>query len=225
MKRYIVIGISDFLSDIFDLIHCNDGRVYKLYKNVKDIQHDRVLPFEKRVEQLGYACQVYDSMDNFEHEPDCEYVLGTTSVQKHVLIRMLKEHYPIKVATLIHPSVILGSHVHIGEGVLVNGLVVIAPNVVLDDFCVVNRAVSIGHDVTIGKYTRVGPSVSIGGSTKIGDKCSIGIGACILEHLHVGDRCVVGASSVVTKDLPEGAVAIGMPAKIMEIKQERDISG
>lgn len=214
-RRFLIFGASTFLSDIFDLIHINDGRVYKIFQNVKEIRNERVLSIEERIALLGYPVELFDSLERFRPEDDCKYTLGFTAVQKDVLINTLKFQHKIVMSKLIHPGVSIGSHVHIGEGVFVNSQVVIAPNAVLDDYCVINRAVSIGHDAKIGKFTRIGPSVAIAGSTKIGEKCSIGIGACVLDRVHIGDCSVVGAGSVVTKDLPGGVVAYGIPAKVV----------
>ena len=224
MKKYMIFGISTFLSDIFDLIHVNNGQVYKIFHNVKEIWHERVLPLEKRLDLLGYPCQVFDSLKKFEHEKGCEYVIGTTTVQKYELVHELKERYKIKISQLIHPKVVMGSNVQLGEGVVINGQVVMGPNVFLDDYCVVNRAVSIGHDVKVGKYTNIGPGVTLGGSSKIGDKCVIGIGATVLDRIHIGDWSVIGAGSLVTKDLQEGVVAMGIPAKVMRKNEEKDFS-
>ena len=49
---------------------------------------------------------------------------------------------------------------------------------------------------------------------RIGNKCWIGNGVCILDGVTVGDDCVIGAGSVVTRDLPSGAVAYGVPARV-----------
>lgn len=181
-----------------------------------------MLCVEKRVNLLGYPVKIFPSLENFEPENDCKYVLGFTVTNKHVLVNELKERYKIRIDQLIHPNAFFGSNVHIGEGVVINSQVVIAPNAYLDDHCVVNRAVSIRHDAIIGKFTRIGPSATIAGSSKIGNMCSVGIGACVLDCIHVGDWTVVGAGSLVTKDLPKGVVAVGSPSKIIRNNEEKD---
>lgn len=48
----------------------------------------------------------------------------------------------------------------------------------------------------------------------IGDGCWIGENACIIGA-HVGKNCVIGANAVVTHDIPDYSVAVGVPAKVI----------
>ena len=56
----------------------------------------------------------------------------------------------------------------------------------------------------------------------IGKNCWIGAGAVILPGITIGDNTVVGAGSVVTKDLPDGVVAVGNPCRILRKIGEHD---
>lgn len=220
MKKYIIFGTSAYLSDIFDLIHSQNGIIKKIFQNVPETIRERELTIKQRISLLEYKVDLYDSLETFEPEKNCEYVLGFPSVQKYKLINELKEKYGIKFSSLIHPQSFLGSNVNIGEGVTIAPHVVVAPNTHLDDFCVINRAAAIGHDVRVGKYSNIGPSVVVAGSCKIGKSCFIGMNASILPTVYVGSWTFIGAGSVVTKDIPEGVIAYGLPAKIVR-KNER----
>lgn len=50
---------------------------------------------------------------------------------------------------------------------------------------------------------------------KIGNNCFIGCGAVIMGGVKIGDNVIIGTRSIVTKDIPDGVVAAGMPAKII----------
>jgi acetyltransferase-like isoleucine patch superfamily enzyme len=54
----------------------------------------------------------------------------------------------------------------------------------------------------------------------VGSNCWIGYGACILRGVTVGDNCVIGTNSVVTKDVPDNAVAAGMPARVLRMREQ-----
>jgi acetyltransferase-like isoleucine patch superfamily enzyme len=54
---------------------------------------------------------------------------------------------------------------------------------------------------------------------RIGNNCWVGYGACFLRGVTVGDNCVIGTSSVVTKDLPDDAVAAGVPARVLRMRE------
>lgn len=53
------------------------------------------------------------------------------------------------------------------------------------------------------------------GITRIEDNCWIGASAVILSGVTIGSNSVIGAGSVVTKNIPSGVVAVGIPAKII----------
>ena len=60
------------------------------------------------------------------------------------------------------------------------------------------------------------------GEVVIGDNCFIGMHSTILKGVHIGKNCVIGANSLVNKDIPDGWVAAGNPAKpIMPIEEYR----
>lgn len=50
---------------------------------------------------------------------------------------------------------------------------------------------------------------------KIGNNCFIGCGAVIMGGVKIGNNVIIGTRSVVTKDIPDGVVAAGMPAKVI----------
>ncbi|HWH10391.1 MAG TPA: acyltransferase [Solirubrobacteraceae bacterium] len=54
---------------------------------------------------------------------------------------------------------------------------------------------------------------------EIGHNCWIGYGASILRGVRVGQNCVIGTNSVVTKDIPDNAVAGGIPARVLRMRK------
>jgi acetyltransferase-like isoleucine patch superfamily enzyme len=51
------------------------------------------------------------------------------------------------------------------------------------------------------------------GPVKIGSNCWFGVNCVVTSGVTIGDRCVIGANSVVNRDLPDGTIAAGAPAK------------
>lgn len=85
---------------------------------------------------------------------------------------------------------------------------------------------TVVHEKTvIGKECRVFQNVTIGqkhsqfhqedGIPVIGDYVQIGAGACLLGNIKIGDHAVIGANAVVIHDVPENAVVVGVPGKIV----------
>jgi serine O-acetyltransferase len=84
------------------------------------------------------------------------------------------------------------------------------------------NARSIGNDVTIRQNTTFGVvRTNFNFETPvIEDGADIGVGACVLGAITVGRNAVVGANAVVLSDIPDGAVAVGVPAKVVKYHNE-----
>ena len=68
----------------------------------------------------------------------------------------------------------------------------------------------------IGPNCMIFHQVTLAGNVVVGGHVDIGAGAKILGPLTIGDHALIGANAVVTKDVPAGCTAIGIPAKITE---------
>ncbi|MGQ4648013.1 DapH/DapD/GlmU-related protein [Lyngbya aestuarii] len=85
-------------------------------------------------------------------------------------------------------------------------------------------------DSQIGEYCNLGHQVTIGvggrgekqGTPQLGDRVFVGPGAKIFGPITIGNDVAIGANAVVTKDLPNNAVAVGIPAKIISYKGSQD---
>jgi serine O-acetyltransferase len=82
--------------------------------------------------------------------------------------------------------------------------------VVIGETAVVGDDVMLYHGVTLG-----GRSLNRGKRhPTLGDRVTVGAGAKVLGPVWVGDDVQIGANAVVVKDVPAGAVAVGIPARI-----------
>ncbi|HXM98382.1 MAG TPA: serine acetyltransferase [Candidatus Dormibacteraeota bacterium] len=97
-------------------------------------------------------------------------------------------------------------NIHFGH----NGL-----GVVLDYRCVIGNDVRIDQQVTIGiRWDEQSAPI-------IGNNVRIGAGAKVLGSIRIGNNARIGANAVVLTDVPDGATAVGVPARIL-LKREND---
>lgn len=117
--------------------------------------------------------------------------------------------------TVIHPSVIMASHVEIGEGCVIAPNVVISADARVERFVAINIAASIGHDAITREGTTVSCHSDVMGAVSVGRCCFIGSHACILPRKKVGDYAIVGAGSAVVRNVPARTTVMGVPAQIL----------
>lgn len=118
-----------------------------------------------------------------------------------VLPRLLYGINRILFATVIPPSVVLGKDVVLGY----SGLgIVIHANAVIGD------RVKLSQNVTIGGRSGL-VAVPV-----VEDDVQVGAGACLLGPIRVGAGAQIGANAVVLCDVPAGAIAVGVPARVLQ---------
>jgi sugar O-acyltransferase (sialic acid O-acetyltransferase NeuD family) len=114
---------------------------------------------------------------------------------------------------LQHPTSIIGSNCNIGIGAVLQHHSIITTHCTLGKFAQVNLQVSVGHNCEIGDYFTAAPKCSISGNVHIGDMVTLGTGSTILPGLEICSHVSIGAGAVVTKDIKEPGIYVGIPAK------------
>ena len=77
------------------------------------------------------------------------------------------------------------------------------------------NGVVIHPDASIGPNCLILQQVTVVAGVKIGGHVDIGAGAKIIRPVTIGNHAKIGANAVVICDVPEGATAVGVPAKII----------
>ncbi len=99
----------------------------------------------------------------------------------------------------IHPSASIGTSVYLDH----------ATGIVIGAFATIGDEVTILQNVTIGRMAEAPDR-----APRIGRGVYLGGGATILGDISIGDFARIGAGSVVTRDVPGGCTAVGVPARL-----------
>lgn len=159
-------------------------------------------------------------------------------------LRAFGEHVVIEDGVRIwHPdNVVLGDNVYLGHDAMLKGYH--RGLLTIGDDCWIGQGVFMhaAGGITIGRAVGVGPFVRMLTSTHveagretpimqtpltfapivIGEGSDIGVGAIILPGVTIGRGVQVGAGAVVTRDLPDYAVAAGNPARVLRLRPESE---
>ena len=111
-----------------------------------------------------------------------------------------------KVAEML-TGITIGVSAKIGRRLTIehSGAIVVHGNAVLGDDCTIRQGVTIGNRRLDDPF----------GAPILGHRVNVGAGAKILGRVCIGDDAEIGANAVVLKDVPAGAVAVGVPARIL----------
>jgi len=110
----------------------------------------------------------------------------------------------------------IDSYVYIEEGVTIGDNCKIRPFVFIPTGVVIEDNVFIAPNVTFtndkhpraqGEWTRL--------NTRVKKNASIGAGSIINPGVEIGENALIGAGSVVTKNIPDNAIAVGIPARVV----------
>lgn len=122
--------------------------------------------------------------------------------------RMMYRRYTFKLGISIPYQTKIGSGFYIGHF----GGIVVSSGASIGTNC------NLSQGVTIGQINR-GPNK---GTPHIGDHVYVGPGAKILGRITVGSNVAIGANAVVIKDVPDGAVVVGVPARVISHEGSAD---
>ena len=119
-----------------------------------------------------------------------------------------------KYFTFIHPTAqIIGADVTIGEGSFIGINSIITTNIVIGKHAILNRGNQIGHDSIIGDFFSAMPGAIVSGNVHIGNCVYMGTNSSIIEKKFISNDITIGANGVVTRDITESGVYVGVPAK------------
>jgi sugar O-acyltransferase (sialic acid O-acetyltransferase NeuD family) len=211
MKPLVIVGAGGFAREVRDVA---DAVGIEVFGYIVDLKYGKPGDNIDGLTILGDLSYGWDDKGHAEHiiaigEPVHRYKVW----ERH-------NRSGVRYATLIHPSTQMGRNNIVLMGSIICGGVIITNHVVIHPHTHINLGCTIGHDVNIKEFVTLSPGVHISGNAFIGVGTFIGTGAVVVERVNIGRWCHIGAGAVVTKDVPDNTTVVGVPGKIVRIRED-----
>lgn len=207
----IIVGAKGFAKEVLEVLRqCNQFDNIVFFDDV-NIDIPDTLYSQFKVLKSNKEAQ------NFIRNIDTKFTIG---IGNPVLRKQLYDKF-IELGgaftSVISPFAQIG---HFGntieEGCNIMTGTVITNDITIKRGSLINLNCTIGHDSIIGHFVELSPGVHVSGNCIIGDYSVLGTNATLLPNITIGKNVIVGAGSVVTKNIPDNCLAVGIPAKIIK---------
>jgi sugar O-acyltransferase (sialic acid O-acetyltransferase NeuD family) len=142
--------------------------------------------------------------------------VGSPAVRESVIDKAIASGFEL--GTLVHPRVETSRWVSIGPGTVICAGCILTTNITIGRSVQINLDCTISHDAVLEDYVTLAPGVHVSGWVRIERRAYIGTGVSIIngtegDPLIIGAGAIVGAGACVTRSIPAGVTAVGVPAK------------
>ncbi len=120
----------------------------------------------------------------------------------------------LQAASAIHPRAQIARTAAVGPGSIVNAGAVVQPFARVGRAAMIHANVVIEHDCQLGDYVNLAPGARLAGWVRVGDGSTVFTGANVAPGVKIGDRARVAAGATVLEDVPDDALAAGVPAVV-----------
>ena len=138
------------------------------------------------------------------------------SVGNNSIRKKLAESIHVKFISVIHKNASVSKYSFIDVGTVVMACAIVNATAKVGKHCIINSRAVIEHDCELSDYVHISPNASLAGNVKVDEGSHIGIGACIIPGVTIGKWVTVGAGAVVIENIPDYAVVVGNPAKVIK---------
>jgi acetyltransferase EpsM len=137
--------------------------------------------------------------------------IGNNKIRENIAAKLIHTK-----ALTIHPTSAVAKSAKIGFGSVLMANTSVNADASIGKHVIINTNASVDHDCILGDFVHISPQVGLAGNVTVGEGTHIGIGAVVIQGIKIGKWVTVGAGAVVIKDVPDYAVVVGNPAKIIK---------
>ncbi len=133
--------------------------------------------------------------------------------------RIANSHRDNSFPVLLHPKAWVSTRAGIEQGTVVMSGATVHTEAYIGSHCIINTNASVDHECRISDFVHISPNVALAGDVAVGEGTHIGIGACVIQGVKIGKWCTIGAGAVIIRDVPDYAVVVGSPGRIIRMDE------
>jgi sugar O-acyltransferase (sialic acid O-acetyltransferase NeuD family) len=207
----LVVGAKGFAKEVLEVLYqLDDLHELVFYDDVNSDLPDLLYNRFPILKSLDQAKDYFQSVDK-------RFTIG---IGNPVLRKKLLDTFSSlggEITSTLSSKATIGRYGNIiGAGSNIMTGCVLTNDIQIGKGTLINLNCTVGHDCIIGAYVEMSPGVHVSGNCIVGDFTVLGTNATVLPKVKIGKNVIVGAGSVVTKDLPDNCVAVGIPAKVIK---------
>jgi len=151
----------------------------------------------------------YDS--SFETSAKAIIAIGDNAIRKRIGDGVAHEF-----SNAIHHSVLLSPFASVGVGNMILHGAIVQALAKVGNHTIINTGAQVDHDCVIGDFVHLAPRSVLCGRVSVGEGTLVGAGATIIPGIKVGSWAVIGAGAVVVNDVPDHAIVVGNPGRVIK---------
>jgi sugar O-acyltransferase (sialic acid O-acetyltransferase NeuD family) len=160
---------------------------------------------------------LYDVLQMGEYDPQFEpEALALIAIGDNQIRKRLAPTINHTFGNVTHQSVVISKRVQLGSGNMILHGAIIQAQTVIGDHVIINTGARVDHDCLVSSYVHLAPGVILCGNVTVGEGALIGAGATVIPGKKIGAWSTVGAGAVVIADVPDYAVVVGTPGRIIK---------
>lgn len=148
-------------------------------------------------------------------DAECVLAIGKNSIRK-TIAEKFEGRFSVAIK---HSSAVISSSAQLGDGTVIMANANVNSDAIIGKHCIINTGAIVEHDCWLEDYVHISPNATLAGEVSIGEGSHIGAGAVVIPGIKIGKWATVGAGAIIIKDIPDTAVVVGNPGRIIKYKK------
>ncbi len=154
----------------------------------------------------------------FEPEARAIIAIGDNAIRRKVALRSAHSF-----TNVIHGTATVSPRCVLGTGNMILHGAIVQAQTRIGNHVIVNTGAQVDHDCNIGEFVHIAPGTVICGTVSIGEGTFVGAGAVVIPGKKIGAWATIGAGAVIISDVPDFAVVVGNPGRIVKYQPAAEL--